>query len=103
LLKKPECNLDIQTLTGHTGARLDLHNNKGEDYGIIYLKHLINTETYEHKTCLTLAFKHRPKIYFLKEFLPYVDLTLINIELFQSWSKGLRLIQNLFSYKKNTL
>jgi hypothetical protein len=73
---------------------------KNHSDGIIYLKHLINTEAYEHKTCLTIAFEHRPKIYFFKELLPYVDTTLINIELFQSWSKAYKLIRNLFSYKK---
>ncbi|CAF0814168.1 unnamed protein product [Rotaria sp. Silwood1] len=141
LVKKPECNLNIQTLTGHTathyavmmnkipffeilikfGARLDLQNDQGENvlhqiikykrkqcwkiikhcykyqlYGTIYLKHLNHTETYEHKTCLILAFEQRPNIYFFKELLPYTDIKLIDIELFQSWSKAYKLIRNLF-------
>jgi len=79
------------------------HFYKTHLHGIIYLKHLINTETYEHKTCLTIAFEHRPKIYFFKELLSYIDPRLINIEFFQSWSKASKLIQNLFSYKKNSL
>ena len=66
----------------------------------MYLKHLINTETFEHKTCLTLTFEHQPDIYFFKELLPYSDLTLINLELFHSWSKASKLIRNLLSYKK---
>ncbi|CAF2802383.1 unnamed protein product [Rotaria sp. Silwood2] len=141
LVKKPECNLNIQTLTGHTaahytvmmnkipffevliesGARLDLQNDKGENvlhqiikykrkqcwkimkhyykyqlYGTVYLKHLNHTETYEHKNCLTLAFEQRPNIYYFKELLSYTDIKLINIELFQSWSKAYKLIRNLF-------
>ncbi|CAF0955171.1 unnamed protein product [Rotaria sordida] len=141
LVKKSECNLNIQTLTGHTathyavmmnkisffeilikfGARLDLQNDKGENvlhqiikykrkqcwkiikhfnkyqlYSTIYLKHLNHTETYEYKTCLILAFEQRPNIYFFKELLPYTDIKLINIELFQSWSKAYKLIRNLF-------
>jgi hypothetical protein len=159
LIKKPECNLDIQTLTGHTAAhyavmmnvsteifliketpavvfqkisffemliksnaRLDLCNDSGKNvlhqivefkrkecwsivkhrsHGTVYLKHLINTETHDHKTCLTLAFEHRPNIYFFKELLPYSDKSLTNMELFQSWSKAYKLIEKKNFIMKN--
>ncbi|UJR36355.1 hypothetical protein I4U23_029081 [Adineta vaga] len=105
-----------------SGARLDLRNDKGENvlhliieykrkecwkivkyfykhhlYGPIYLKHLIHTETSEQKTCLTLAFEHRPYIYFFKEILSYVDRTLIDLESYHSWTKAYKLLRNLFS------
>lgn len=108
-----------------SNARLDLRNDNGEhilhhiiihrrkqcwkimkhfykyhSYGRFYLRYLIHTETNEHKNCLSLAFEHEPDIYFFKELLPYVDLKLINIELFHSWSKAYKLIQNLFIYNK---
>ncbi|CAF3665356.1 unnamed protein product [Adineta steineri] len=139
LVKKRECNLDIQTLTGHTaahyavmmnkisffeiliksGARLDLCNDKGENvlhqiieykrkecwkivkdysYDLIYHKYLINSKTYEHKTCLTLAFEHRPNIYFFRELLSYSDdITLMDIEMYQSWSKAYKLMKKFIS------
>ncbi|CAF0782530.1 unnamed protein product [Adineta ricciae] len=138
LVQNHQCNLNVQTLTGHTaahytvmmnkisffdvlvksGARLDLRNDKGENvlhhiieyerkecwrsvksfhryhsYGQIYLSYLINSKTHENKTCLMLAFEHRPRIHFFKELLPYINRTSANLEYYRSWSKAYELLK----------